>query len=190
MDMEEIDDVSFSDVSGHWAEEDIMLSGAIGWVRGYPDGTFRPNQPLTRAEFMSLVNRMLERVPEIAPDVDNAKETHPKRDALGMEILDADDKPIMETIPLLHWPDNADKEAWYYTAVQEATNSHFYEYKVDEEDEFLTAEGLAFPYETWTETREHRDWAQFEKEWSTANSASNPGEVFKPSSGTGLPIFG
>jgi uncharacterized repeat protein (TIGR01451 family)/fimbrial isopeptide formation D2 family protein len=140
-------DRTFSDIAGHWAEDDIQYAAEIGWVRGYTDGTYRPNQYITRAEFMTLVNRMLGRAPETEED-----------------LLD----------DMVHWPDNADTTAWYYVDVQEATNSHFYDRK---EDKFVP--DLTFEYETWTEMRENRDWVQFEKEWSTANSASNPGEVIK-----------
>ena len=96
-------DRGFSDISGHWAQNDILYAAAIGWVNGYPDGTYRPNQPITRAEFMTLVNRMLERVPETADDL------------LASQ---------MKT-----WVDNSDTSKWYYLAVQEATNSHSPEYK-------------------------------------------------------------
>ncbi|MDR0916813.1 MAG: S-layer homology domain-containing protein [Oscillospiraceae bacterium] len=94
---------SFTDTLGHWAASDIDYAASVGWLNGYPDGTFKPNGNLTRAEFMALVNRMLERAPEVA------------HDDLGawMEV----------------WPDNADPRAWYYLDVQEATNSHTYHRK-------------------------------------------------------------
>jgi uncharacterized repeat protein (TIGR02543 family) len=137
MEMAPSNDVSFSDISGHWAESDIRYAAALGWVNGYPDGTFKPNQPITRAEFMTLVNRMLERVPEAADD-----------------LLQDEMK---------HWIDNANPDAWYYSAVQEATHSHEADYKED------TVPGLQFNYEFWTEMIPNRDWAQLEREWSNAN---------------------
>jgi len=95
----------FSDISGHWAEGDIRYAAMIGWVNGYTDGTFRPNQNIKRAEAITMVNRMLERMPETAND------------------LLSDDMII--------WADNMNVDSWYYLAVQEATNSHVPEYKED-----------------------------------------------------------
>jgi hypothetical protein len=100
-----INDLTFSDVSGHWAERDIQFAASVGWVNGYPDGTFRPDQPITRAEFMTLANRMLERVPETIQDI--------------------------LTDEMKQWVDNAETTRWYYIAVQEASNSHEAEYKED-----------------------------------------------------------
>jgi hypothetical protein len=97
MEMLSRNDRGFIDIGGHWAEGDIRYAAAIGWVNGYPDDTFMPNQNITRAEFMTLVNRMLERAPETVDD------------------LLADEMII--------WPDNK-PGAWSYLAVQEATNSH------------------------------------------------------------------
>jgi len=124
MDMSPTNNVSFSDVSGHWAAGDIRYAAEVGWIEGYPDGTFRPNRDITRAEFMTLVNRMLERVPE-TPD-----------DLLADEMIS--------------WADNADPGAWYYLAVQEATNSHVPEFKDK------TVPGLKFNYEYWVEMMENR----------------------------------
>jgi hypothetical protein len=102
--MEPTTDRTFNDIAGHWAEEDILYAASIGWVQGYPDGTYRPKQNITRAEFMTLVNRMLGRAPETEEDL----------------------------LPdMVRWPDNADPKVWYYLDVQEATNSHYYERKED-----------------------------------------------------------
>ncbi len=90
---------SFSDVSGHWAEADIHEAAAHGWIRGYEDNTFKPDQFITRAEAMTMINRVLNRVPE-------------NKDAL------LDD--------MIKWPDNNESD-WHYLAVQEATNSHEFE---------------------------------------------------------------
>ena len=87
----------YSDISGHWASEYINRAAQKGWIEGYGDGTFRPNQYITRAEVMSLVNRVLGRKP----------------DARHM----LDDEMVI-------WLDNAEPNAWYYADIQEATNSH------------------------------------------------------------------
>ena len=91
---------AFSDVSAHWARKAIAAVSAKGWVSGYPDGTFRPNANITRAEAMAMLNRMLGRLPES------------ERDLL----------PGMST-----FSDNMDSGKWYYLYVQEATNGHEYE---------------------------------------------------------------
>jgi len=145
---------AFNDVVGNWAEEDIAHAASVGWTNGYPDGTFKPGNSLTRAEFMTIVNRMLERAPETEPDIINTEqEAHPNEKWLRI------------------WSDNSDVTAWYYLDVQEATNSHDYHRK----DKMVP--NLIFQYETWEVLLEIRDWAKFEKEWSTANSASNPSEI-------------
>lgn len=110
---------TFSDIGGHWAEEEIRRAAALGWVRGYEDGTFRPDQYITRAEAMTLVNHMLLRLPE-TPD----------------DLLD----------DMIHWPDNADTTFWSYLAVQEATNSHDCQRKPDGVYETWTA---LTPNEDW-----------------------------------------
>ncbi len=92
---------SFSDLSGHWAEKSIERAAALGWIAGYSDGTFRPSNYITRAEAMTMINRVLCRVPETESDL----------------------LPGMIT-----WPDNQ-PGTWYYLAVQEATNSHDYDRK-------------------------------------------------------------
>ena len=92
----------FTDIASHWAKNEIGIAANKGWINGYPDGTFRPNQYITRAEAMTLVNRVLNRLPENSSD-----------------LLDS----------MIKWPDNSDVSAWYYLAVQEATNSHYYKTK-------------------------------------------------------------
>ncbi|MCL2057666.1 MAG: S-layer homology domain-containing protein [Oscillospiraceae bacterium] len=131
--------VDFSDIAEHWAETEIVGAAAIGWVNGYPDSTFRPDQPITRAEFMTLVNRVLERVPENYDDL------------LGGEMA--------------QWPDNMDRNAWYYLAVQEATNSH------DAVSKSTQVPGLGFNYEQWTNMTENRDWLAMETIWLETYSA-------------------
>ena len=113
--------VSFTDIIGHWAEGEITVAANHGWVSGYGDNTFRPQNQITRAETMSLVNRVLKRLPETSADL----------------------LPDMIT-----WTDNADTSSWYYLPVQEATNSHYYEFKENSK------------HEKWTELRETRDWSK------------------------------
>lgn len=88
--------MTFPDIEGHWAQQDIELVCANGILFGYPDGTFRPNDAITRAEMVTIVNRLLGRAPH--KDL-----LHP-----GMTV----------------WPDNMNPDVWYYADMQEATNSH------------------------------------------------------------------
>jgi uncharacterized repeat protein (TIGR02543 family) len=113
----------FSDISGHWAAVEIAKAAANGWVNGYPDGTFKPDQKITRAEAMALVNRVLNRDPEDPSD-----------------LLDN----------MIKWPDNMDTNKWYYLDVQEATNSHTYERTTKITEKWLTIE-------------QPRDWAALER---------------------------
>ena len=92
---------SFSDISGHWAENEIERAAAFGWISGYPDGTFRPDARITRAEAMTMINRVLCRMPQSEDDLLN-----------DMTV----------------WPDNRPTD-WHYLAVQEATNSHDFDRK-------------------------------------------------------------
>ncbi|MCR4600605.1 MAG: S-layer homology domain-containing protein, partial [Clostridia bacterium] len=128
--------VSFSDISGHWAENNIKRAAALGYITGYQDGSFKPNAPITRAEAMTLMNRVLGR---------------DKISAAG--LLDN----------MAKWSDNP-ATAWYYVAVQEATNTH----------DYTITDGV----ETWTSILANRDWAALEKEWATG--AERGAEVFQP----------
>lgn len=92
---------NFTDIENHWAEAGIERAVSLGWIRGYTDGTFRPNQPITRAEAMTMINRMLCRIPEDEDDL----------------------LPDMNV-----WLDNRPGDG-HYLAVQEATNSHDFRYK-------------------------------------------------------------
>ena len=114
----------FSDIANHWAKDEISIAYNNGWITGYPNSTFGPQRDITRAETMTLVNRVLNRQPETEDDL----------------------LPNMTV-----WTDNANPKAWYYLAVQEATNSHYYEFKTNSQ------------YEKWTELRETRDWTLLEK---------------------------
>lgn len=99
----------FSDIANHWAKEQINSASMKGWINGYPDGTFKPDQLMTRAEAMALINRALER----------------KVDAQGL-INDAK-----------HWTDNS-STSWYYYEVLEATNDHDYQKTADKDSEKWT----------------------------------------------------
>ena len=91
---------SFNDVSArHWASDEIAVCAKMGWINGYPDGSFRPDATITRAEMMAMINRALDRTPKSADDLLSGMKT---------------------------WRDNANVNAWYYLDVQEATNSHTY----------------------------------------------------------------
>jgi len=126
--------VDFVDISGHWANSDILIAAEVGWVSGYPDNSFKPDDAITRAEFITLANNVLKRAPETVDDL------------------------IAEE--MIAWDDNANVEAWYYLAIQEATNSHSYEYKTGK-----NAPNKQFEYERWVETKDRPDWLRLEKEW-------------------------
>ena len=124
---------SFSDVnSSDWYNNAISTMANAGVVNGYDDGTFKPDQNITRAEAMTLVNNVLNRHVQ-------------SRDYM----LDG----------MAEWFDNTE-DMWYYTAVQEATNSHTYERLEDGVNE------------QWTEITENRDWTALENEAATANSGN------------------
>ena len=115
---------SFFDVTSHWAKDEISIAANHGWIKGYEDGSFKPDQKITRAETMTLVNRVLNRLPETKDDLHKDMKT---------------------------WVDNMDETAWYYLAVQEATNSHYFKNKTSTK------------FEQWTDLRDTRDWSELEK---------------------------
>lgn len=103
----------FNDVSAkYWAANAIAICAKLGWITGYPDGTFRPDKNVTRAELMAMINRATGRAPKSA-------------DAF---------LPGMKT-----WIDNT-SDKWYYLDVQEATNSHSYTVKGSETWTALTSD--------------------------------------------------
>ena len=91
-------------------------------IKGKAINYFAPDDYITRAEAMTLINRVLSRIPETKED-----------------LLDG----------MIEWTDNADTSAWYYLAIQEATNSHEYFYKDN-------------VYETWRELGDVTDWTQYQ----------------------------
>ena len=115
-------DSDFADIAGHWAEVEIGRAATLGWIMGYTDGTFRPENNITRAEAMTMINRVLNRLPQSEDDLLD-----------GMNI----------------WPDNQ-LGAWYYLAVQEATNSHDFNRKGD-------------VHEQWSKLTADPDWTKYEK---------------------------
>lgn len=106
------EEVALSDIADHWAYENILKATSLGWIKGYEDGTFRPTNDITRAEAMTLTNRVLCREPETVDDI------------LSEEMVT--------------FTDNADTSMWYYLAIQEATNSHEYKMKPDGKHETWT----------------------------------------------------
>lgn len=90
---------TFSDINGHWAQKNIELAAGNGWINGYDDGTFRPNNNITRAETFAMINRVLDRQTESVSD-------------------------LLPTSEMNMWSDNLNENAWYYKDVQEATNYH------------------------------------------------------------------
>lgn len=93
------DEGRFNDIFGsEWFADSFARAARLGLIAGYPDGSARPLQPITRAEACAIVNRTLGRVP---------------------------DKEHLRPLDEMHcWPDNADPDAWYYADIQEATNGH------------------------------------------------------------------
>lgn len=136
-------DGRFSDVHGaEWYISYLMTALEEGLIEGYPDGSFRPNRPITRAETCTIVNRTLGRKPEkdhLLPESD-----------------------------MINWPDNINRNIWYYAQMQEATNSHDYRWIS------IGSEAC----EQWTAKLAERDWAALERTWSHANSAPG-GEVMQ-----------
>ena len=127
-------DGAFNDVSARaWYADYVQAAVDMGLVDGYPDGGFHPDAYITRAEACTIVNRVLHRVPH--------------EDHLLSES-------VMNT-----WPDNP-KSAWYYEDMQEATNSHDYDWIRDDGE----------TVEDWTKKLPERDWSALETEWATAYS--------------------
>ena len=192
-------DSGYPDVAlADWFNNAIATLSNGGIISGYPDGTFDPNGYITRAEFAVIAARFFDmdyQGEDLFPDIDGhwaqdyinqAAEngfiegypdgtfgpdkyiTRAEAVTLVNRTLDRHPDPDHFLEDMLVWPDNLDTEQWYYADMQEATNSHEYQVKKD-------AQGNE--YEVWTKVLPVRDWEAFEKEWSDANSAENPGEV-------------
>lgn len=116
----------FPDTAGHWAEAYIRLAAGNGWIEGYPDGSFRPDRSITRAETVTMIDRVLERVPK-------------------------DESRLLPHETMLTFPDCTPGQ-WFYIAVQEAANSHVYERAANERS----------GDEQWKELRDNRDWTRLE----------------------------
>ena len=95
---------AFTDIEGHWASDAINVAYLQGWINGFGDGTFRPDELITRAQVAALINRALGRLPE-----------HPG------DLLE----------DMVRWPDNMNENAWYFLYIQEASNSHYHVKKED-----------------------------------------------------------
>ncbi|MGM9575420.1 MAG: S-layer homology domain-containing protein, partial [Oscillospiraceae bacterium] len=115
--------VSFTDIEGHWAQRAIELAAGNGWINGYEDGTFRPNEKITRAATMAMINRVLDR------HVENVEDLLP-----DMNV----------------WSDNMDTSYTFYFDIQEATNFHECQ-RIDNS-----------PNEKWTVKLDDIDWTVYE----------------------------
>lgn len=116
---------TFNDISGHWAQKYIELAASNGWINGNPDGTFKPNNKITRAETVAMINR----------------------------VLDRQTKDVSDLLPvsqMTNWSDNMDTAKWYYRDMQEATNNH----KAERVGNSI--------YEKWTEKLPDIDWASYQ----------------------------
>ena len=174
---------SYSDVaSGVWYNSAVSTLTNAGILTGYPDGTFRPDAPITRAEFATIAARFYH-APEVTGDAFSdisgswAREYINRAAARGLidgyedgtfrpnqnikrdEAMKIINKVLFRTpdkehfLPdMIKWPDNSNTDAWYYTDVQEATNNHDYE-RVDKNSP-----------ETWTKITQARDWKALEAE--------------------------
>lgn len=116
---------TFSDISGHWAQKYIELAASNGWINGNPDGTFKPNNKITRAETVAMINRVLNRQTESNDD-------------------------LLPVSQMTNWSDNMDTAKWYYRDMQEATNNH----KAERVGDSM--------YEKWTEKLPDIDWASYQ----------------------------
>ena len=92
---------TYSDINGYWAANEILRAAALGWVQGYQDGSYRPNNSITRAQVVTMINRVLCRMPEENADL-----------LKGMSSFT-----------------DCAEDDWCYLAIQEATNSHGYKTK-------------------------------------------------------------
>ena len=119
----------FTDVkTTDWFAPYVTAAKDNGLIEGYSDGSFKPENRITRAEACAIVNRVLGRKPS---------------------------KSHMKISDRIDWPDCTTAD-WFYEAIMEATNSHTYQ--------------MGKRVETWNDKLPQRDWAALEKIWSQANS--------------------
>ena len=195
----------YSDVDiDDWFNNAVCTLSNFGILKGYEDGTFRPNGNITRAEFATIAVRFFEveyNGKDLFPDIDGhwaqdyinqagfagLVEGYPdgtfgpeklitRAEAVTIVNRTIDRHPDKEHLldDMLVWPDNMDTTKWYYADMQEATNSHEYTMHTK------TAETESqTKYEIWQKILPVRDWEAFEKAWADANAAANPGEVVR-----------
>ena len=119
----------FTDVkTTDWFAPYVTAAKDSSLIEGYSDGSFKPENRITRAEACAIVNRVLGRKPS---------------------------KSHMKISDRIDWPDCTTAD-WFYEAIMEATNSHTYQ--------------MGKRVETWNDKLPQRDWAALEKIWSQANS--------------------
>ena len=128
---EDVKGDSFPGIDDHWANYEINLAYAKDIIEGYPDGTFKPDQEITRAEAVTIVNRVLERYPH-------------------KEYLLED---------MIVWPDNMDETMWYYEDIQEATNSHVFDREYDEDKVPYEIWTELLPVRDWVALE--REWSDY-----------------------------
>ncbi len=189
----------YTDVNeDQWFNAAISTLSEAGINSGYPDGSFRPDNYITRAEFAALIVRFFDIDYEgesLFPDIDGhwahnyidqAKSVdlvagYPdgtfdpdhyitRAEAVTLVNRTLDRHPSKEGLhsDMRVWPDNMDSTAWYYADIQEATNSHEY---------VMHTGKSAKKSASWTKMLPTTDWAALEKEWSSARSAVSRGEV-------------
>ena len=189
---------SYPDVeASDWYNNAISTLTYAGTLTGMPDGTFKPDNDITRAEFATIAVRFFGgnyEGEDLFTDIAGhwANKYINLAATLGLVNGKPDgtfdpDAPITraEAMAIVNrtlgrypsadhlmdgmitWPDNQNTSAWYYADVQEATNSHDLE-SITVNNELM---------ESWTELLPVRDWAALEREWSSNNSSENPGDV-------------
>ncbi|MBM6870224.1 S-layer homology domain-containing protein [Pseudoflavonifractor phocaeensis] len=180
-----------------WYNNAISTLTYAGTLTGTPEGVFKPDNDITRAEFATIAVRFFGGEYEgedLFPDIAghwankyiNLAATLGLVNGKGDGTFDPDASIsraeamaiVNRTLgrcasadhlldDMITWPDNKDTSAWYYADVQEATNSH--------DMDIITVDNQQI--ESWTELLPVRDWAALEREWSTNNSSDNPGDV-------------
>lgn len=194
---------SYPDVEAtDWYNNAISTLTYSGVLTGTPEGVFKPDNNITRAEFATIAVRFFGgdyEGEDLFPDIAghwankyiNLAATLGLVNGKGDGTFDPD-APITRAeamaivnrtlgrcpsadhmlSDMITWPDNRNTNAWYYADVQEATNSHDFDIIVVDNQQV----------ESWTTLLEVRDWAALEREWSESNSSSNPGDVLPDTS--------